>query len=165
MWPLCIVIQKWWKWYTKGVSSGDRGFPSQRMNIAELLFFPAVSLNKLSKKTLGWRFGTRWHSSDIFRICFIVTSREISKSLRSYHGLMIIRPAKCAMKFLIHSQTSAMKIQWASSTGLTAVSKFKTRPPAQWVVGTHRKGPSRMEKVTFRMNWPIRNSTQTQIRI
>ena len=38
---------------------------------------------------------------------------------------------------------------WASSTGLTAVSKFKPRLPAQWAVGTHRKGPSRMEKVTF----------------
>ena len=43
---------------------------------------------------------------------------------------------------------------WASSTGLTAVSKFKPRLPAQWAVGTHRKGPSRMEKVTSRMNWP-----------
>ena len=49
---------------------------------------------------------------------------------------------------------------WASSTGLTAVSKLKLRPPAQWAVGTHRKGPSRMEKVTSRMDWPIRNSTQ-----
>ena len=49
---------------------------------------------------------------------------------------------------------------WASSTGLTAVSKFEHRLPAQWAVGTHRKGPSRMEKVTSRMNWPIRNSTQ-----
>ena len=54
---------------------------------------------------------------------------------------------------------------WASSTGLTAVSKFKPRLPAQWAVGTHRIGPSRMEKVTSRMNWPIRNSTQIQIRI
>ena len=55
--------------------------------------------------------------------------------------------------------------QWASSTGLTAVSKFKPRLPAQWAVGTHRIGPSRMEKVTSRMNWPIRNSTQIRIRI
>ena len=54
---------------------------------------------------------------------------------------------------------------WASSTGLTAVSKFKPRLPAQWSVGTHRKGPSQMEKVTSRMNWPIRNSTQIRIRI
>ena len=54
---------------------------------------------------------------------------------------------------------------WASSTGLTAVSKFKPRLPAQWAVGTHRIGPSRMEKVTSRMNWPIRNSTQIRIRI
>ena len=46
---------------------------------------------------------------------------------------------------------------WASSTGLTAVSKFKPRLPAQWVIGTHRKGPSRTEKVTSKMNWPIRN--------
>ena len=50
--------------------------------------------------------------------------------------------------------------QWASSTGLTAVSKFKPRLPAQWAVGTHRNGPSRIEKVTSRMNRPIRNSTQ-----
>ena len=55
--------------------------------------------------------------------------------------------------------------QWASSTGLTAVSKFKPRLPAQWAVGTHRIGPSRMEKVTSRMNWPIRNSTQIRIRV
>ena len=41
---------------------------------------------------------------------------------------------------------------WASSTGLTAVSKFKPRLPAQWAVGTRRKGPSRMEKVSSRMN-------------
>ena len=47
---------------------------------------------------------------------------------------------------------------WASTTGLTAVSKFKPRLPAQWAVGTHRKGPSRMEKGTFRMNWPIRKN-------
>ena len=49
---------------------------------------------------------------------------------------------------------------WASSTGLTEVCKFKPRLPAQWAVGTHRKGPSRMKKVTSRMNWPIRNSDQ-----
>ena len=54
---------------------------------------------------------------------------------------------------------------WASSTGLTAVSKFKPRLPAQRALGTHRKGPSRMEKVTSRMNWPITNSTQIRIRI
>ena len=41
---------------------------------------------------------------------------------------------------------------WASSTGLTAVSKFKPRLPAQWAVGTRRNGPSRMEKATSRMN-------------
>ena len=57
------------------------------------------------------------------------------------------------------------KNNWASSTGLTAVSKFKPRLPAQWAVGTHRKGSSRMEKVTSRINWPIRNSTQIRIRI
>ena len=49
---------------------------------------------------------------------------------------------------------------WASSTGLTAVSKFKPRLPAQWAVGTYRKGPSRMEKVTSIMNWPTRNTSQ-----
>ena len=41
------------------------------------------------------------------------------------------------------------KWQWASSTGVTAVSKFKPRLPAQWAVGTHSKGPSRMEKSNF----------------
>ena len=53
--------------------------------------------------------------------------------------------------------------EWASSTGLTAVSKFKPRLPAQCAVGIHCKGPSRMVKVTSRMNWPIRNSTQIRI--
>ena len=43
--------------------------------------------------------------------------------------------------------------QWGSSTGLTAVSKFKPRLSAQWAVGTHRKCPSRMEKETSKMNW------------
>ena len=47
---------------------------------------------------------------------------------------------------------------WASSTGLTTVSKFKPRLPAQWAVSTHRKRPSRLEKVTSWMNWPIRNT-------
>ena len=51
-------------------------------------------------------------------------------------------------------------LYWASSTGLTAVRKFKPRLPAPWAVSTHRKGASRMDKVTSRMNWPIRNSTQ-----
>ena len=54
---------------------------------------------------------------------------------------------------------------WASSTDLTAVSKFKPHQPAQWALGTDRKGPSRMEKVTSRMNWPIRNSTQIRNKI
>ena len=54
---------------------------------------------------------------------------------------------------------------WTSSIGLTAVSKFKPRLPAQWAVGTHRKGPSGMEKVASSMKWPIRNSTQIRIRI
>ena len=53
----------------------------------------------------------------------------------------------------------------ASSTGLTAVSKFKPRLPAHWAVGTHRKGPSRMEIVTSRMNWPIRNSTRIRLNL
>ena len=39
-----------------------------------------------------------------------------------------------------------------SSTGLTWVSKFKPRLPAQWAVNTHCKGPSRMEKVIF-LKW------------
>ena len=51
-------------------------------------------------------------------------------------------------------------LQWASSTGLTAVSKFKPRLSAQWAFGTHRNGLSRIEKVTSRMNRPIKNSTQ-----
>ena len=56
---------------------------------------------------------------------------------------------------------------WASSTGLTAVSKYKPPTPTPHphphptpstiAVGTHRKGPSRTEKVTSRINWPIRN--------
>ena len=41
------------------------------------------------------------------------------------------------------------QLLWASSTGLTAVIKFKPRLPAQWAVGTHRKGHSRMEKCNF----------------
>ena len=52
-----------------------------------------------------------------------------------------------------------------SSTGLTAVSKITPRLPVQWAVGTHRKGASRMEKVTSRINWPIRNSTQIRNKI
>ena len=41
--------------------------------------------------------------------------------------------------------------KWSSSTGLTAVSKFKPHlhVPAQWAVGTHRKGTSRMKKSNF----------------
>ena len=42
--------------------------------------------------------------------------------------------------------------QWANSTGLTAVNTYKPRLPGQWAVGTHHKGLSRMEQVTFRMN-------------
>ena len=38
--------------------------------------------------------------------------------------------------YIVHSD-------WASSTGLTVVSKFKPRLPAHWAVGTHRKGPSK----------------------
>ena len=64
-----------------------------------------------------------------------------------------------------HNCQNYSTTHWASSTGLTAVGKFKPRLPAQWAVGTHRIGPSRMEKVTSRMNWPIRNSTQIRIRI
>ena len=60
----------------------------------------------------------------------------------------------------LHWTKLRMWLQWASSTGLTAVSKFKPRLPAQWAAGTHRKGFSRMEKVTSRMNWPIRNAYQ-----
>ena len=35
--------------------------------------------------------------------------------------------------------------QWASSTGIAAMSKFKLRLPAQWAVGTHLNGPRRMK--------------------
>ena len=31
---------------------------------------------------------------------------------------------------------------WASSTGLIVVRKFKPRLPAQWAVGAHHKGSS-----------------------
>ena len=63
-----------------------------------------------------------------------------------------------AWAILLHIRNGKRKFMtmesshWASSTGLTAVSKFKPRLPAQWAVGTHRKGSSRMEKVTSRMN-------------
>ena len=46
--------------------------------------------------------------------------------------------------------------------GLTVVSKFKHGLLAQWTAGTYRKGPCRMEKVTSRISWPIRKSTQTR---
>ena len=59
----------------------------------------------------------------------------------------------------------SIEFHWASWTGLTAVSKFKPRLHAQWAVGTHRKGPSGMEKGTFRMNWPIRNTSQIRNQI
>ena len=65
----------------------------------------------------------------------------------------------------ISSTGKTTSLYWASLTGLTVVSKFKPRLHAQWAVGTHRRGISRMEKVTSRMNWPIRNSTQIWIRI
>ena len=45
---------------------------------------------------------------------------------------------------LCHRLFACWHTHWASSTGLTAVSKIKHRLPAQWAVGTHRKGPSRM---------------------
>ena len=67
-------------------------------------------------------------------------------------------------EYFVTSMKCVIK-QWASSTGLTAVSKFKPRLPAQWTVGTHRKGPSRMEKVTSRINWPIRNTSQIRNQI
>ena len=60
----------------------------------------------------------------------------------------------------VSSDPNDIVSHWASSTGLTAVSKFKPHLPAQWAVGTHRNGPSRTEKVTSRMARPIRNSTQ-----
>ena len=69
------------------------------------------------------------------------------------------------LKFQRIHLTGEDQCRRASQTGLTTVSKFKPRLPVQWAVGTHRKGPSRMEKVTSRMNWPIRNTTQIRIRI
>ena len=51
---------------------------------------------------------------------------------------------------------------WESSTGLTAVGKFKPYLPAQWAISTHQKGSSETENVTSRFNWPVRNSTQNQ---
>ena len=47
---------------------------------------------------------------------------------------------------LLYSPNADEKQQWDSSTGLTSVSKFKPRLPAQWAVGTHR---SRMEENKF----------------
>ena len=50
---------------------------------------------------------------------------------------------------LVLKFVNLLRWHWASSTGLTAVSNFKPRLPAQWAVGTHRIGPSRMEKSNF----------------
>ena len=55
-------------------------------------------------------------------------------------------------------------IQWASSTGLTAVIKFKPRLPAQLAVGTHRKGPSRMEKSNFQ-NEPTNQKFDSNLKL
>ena len=67
----------------------------------------------------------------------------------------LCRVARFPVGLQLHGQ-----IQWASSAGLTAVSKCKPRLPAQWAVGTHRNGPSRTKKVTSRIDRPIRNSTE-----
>ena len=67
---------------------------------------------------------------------------------------------RCLVLGINHLPPVCRSIYWTSSTHLTVVSKFKPHLPAQWAVGTHRKGQSRMEKVTSRMNWAIRNSTQ-----
>ena len=48
--------------------------------------------------------------------------------------------------------------------GLTAVSKFKPRLPAQWDVGNHRNGPSRMDKLSSKMNLPIKLIDNTIMR-
>ena len=47
-----------------------------------------------------------------------------------------------AMNFSWHAGNSKI---WASSTGFTAVSKSMPSQPAQWAIGTHCKGPSRMK--------------------
>ena len=44
---------------------------------------------------------------------------------------------------------------WTSSTGLTTVSKFKPRLPAQWGNSTEYRGPSQM-KTILRMNQQIK---------
>ena len=57
---------------------------------------------------------------------------------------------KLSPALLIHEKNlTVSRSQWASSTGLTAVSKFKPRLPAQWAIGTHRSGLIRMEKSNF----------------
>ena len=90
----------------------------------------------------------------------------VSKVLGILLSDFVSRGSECSLwRHHCHENKQLKSAQWASSTGLTAVSKFKLRLPAQWAVGTHRKGPSRMEKVTSRMNWPMRNLTQIRIRI
>ena len=79
-----------------------------------------------------------------YAICVIFTNRPYYKAL----GLILC------------DQSWQICHHWTSLTGLTAVSEFKPHLPAQWTVGTHHKGPSRIEKVTSRMNWPIKNSPQ-----
>ena len=112
--------------------------------------------------------GVTWRHSEIE--CTMLLSTQTSNSL--FERLVLSFRNECSdilslvFRILLrknpHLAVSELGFlnQWASSTGLSAVSKFKPRLPAQWAVGTHRKGPSRMEKSNFPKNWPIRNSTQ-----
>ena len=144
------------------------GFTSIKCNFCFRFF--ATWTNQQHYKTspydMGCRFGGSvgmgyfwWKILDTnyihsFHLCMILGNQE--ESWPMYQVLPI------SERFMLgwFGGTWPACYHWASSTGLTAVRKFKPRLPAQWAVGTHRKCPSRMEKVTSRMNWPIRNSTQ-----
>ena len=90
----------------------------------------------------------------------IFSFEEIHSKISSGKWQVFLSRPPCVKHFILRPNEVSKPWDWASSTGLTAVSKFKPCLPAQWAVGTHRKGSSRMEQVTSRMNWPIRNSTQ-----
>ena len=90
----------------------------------------------------------------------IFSFEEIHSKISSGKWHVFLSRPPCVKHIILRPNEVSKPWNWASSTGLTAVSKFKPCLPAQWAVGTHRKGSSRMEQVTSRMNWPIRNSTQ-----
>ena len=113
--------------------------------------------NVLTKKH-GYHF-TSW-------ICnhFNTTGIQYFKLFESF----IHRIVSCVSELQIINSSNSLSIvcfqisprHWASSTRLTTMSLFKPRLPAQWAVGTHRKGPQSNGKVICRTKWPFRNSTK-----